>query len=85
MVNRPAAFSAFEFAVLSGLRAAQLMRGCLPRVEGIHKTIVTALAKGKRVVVKGDPQKGPATTDTYVLAGFPKALALIDKACGVKR
>jgi DNA-directed RNA polymerase subunit K/omega len=52
MVNRPSAFSAFEFAVLSGLRAAQLMRGCLPRVEGIHKTIVTAqleVAAGKVV------------------------------------
>jgi hypothetical protein len=55
------------------------------RTSELDKTIVTALAKGKQVVVKGDPQKGPATTDIYVLAGFPKALALIDKACGVKR
>lgn len=55
------------------------------RTSELDKTIVTALAKGKQVVVKGDPQKGPATTDTYPLAGFPKALALIDKACGVKR
>jgi len=46
---------------------------------------VTALAKGKQAVVKGVPQKGPTTTDTYPLAGFAKALALIDKACGVKR
>jgi hypothetical protein len=55
------------------------------RTSELDKTIVTALAKGKQVIVKGDPQKGPATTDIYVLAGFPKALALIDKACGVKR
>jgi hypothetical protein len=55
------------------------------RTSELDKTIVTALAKGKQAVVKGDPQKGPATTDVYVLAGFPKALALIDKACGVKR
>lgn len=50
VVHRPAVFSAFEFAVLSGLRAAQLMRGCIPRVEGTHKTIVTAqleVAAGK--------------------------------------
>ena len=52
MIHRPAEFSAFEFAVLSGLRAAQLMRGCTARVEGIHKNIVTAqleIAEGKVV------------------------------------
>lgn len=42
MVHRPADFSAFEFVVMSGLRAAQLMRGCVPRIESAHKTIVTA-------------------------------------------
>ena len=55
MVNRPAEFSAFEFVVLSGLRAAQLLRGCTPRVEGVHKTTTTAqleVAAGK--VVRGD-------------------------------
>ena len=55
------------------------------RTSELDKTIVTALAKGKQVIVKGDPPKGAATTDTYTLGGFPKALALIDKACGVKR
>jgi DNA-directed RNA polymerase subunit K/omega len=52
MIHRPAQFSAFEFVVVSGLRAAQLMRGCTPRVEGVHKTIVTAqmeVATGKVV------------------------------------
>lgn len=42
MVQRPAGFNAFEFVVLSGLRAAQLMRGCTPRVERSHKVITTA-------------------------------------------
>ncbi|HKS88783.1 MAG TPA: invasion associated locus B family protein [Stellaceae bacterium] len=51
----------------------------------LDKTIVTALAKAGDAVVKGTPQKGPPTTDVYSLAGFPKALAAIDKACGVKR
>jgi DNA-directed RNA polymerase subunit K/omega len=32
----------FQFVVLSALRAAQLMRGCEPRVDGAHKAIVTA-------------------------------------------
>ncbi len=55
------------------------------RTADLDKTIVATLAKGKQAVVKGVPQKGPPTTDTYPLAGFAKALALIDKACGIKR
>jgi len=42
MVKRPADMKAFEFAVMSGLRAAQLHRGCTPRVEPCEKMIVTA-------------------------------------------
>ena len=34
MVHRPADQPAFEFVVVSGLRAAQLMRGCIARVDG---------------------------------------------------
>ena len=59
--------------------------GAWARTAELDKAIVTALAKGKAAVVKGVPQKGPPTTDTYPLAGFAKALALIDKACGVQR
>jgi DNA-directed RNA polymerase subunit K/omega len=42
MVKRPAGMNAFEFSVLSGLRAAQLNRGCPPRVLRSPKTAVTA-------------------------------------------
>jgi hypothetical protein len=35
-------FGAFEFVVLSSLRAAQLMRGCTPRVPTTFKVITTA-------------------------------------------
>jgi invasion protein IalB len=55
------------------------------RTAELDRMIVTSLAKAKQVTVRGTPQKGSPTTDTYALAGFPKALALIDKACGVKR
>ena len=55
------------------------------RTPELDKTIVTALAKEKQATVKGTPKKGHATVDTYSLAGFSKALALIDKACDVKR
>jgi hypothetical protein len=55
------------------------------RTAELDKAIVEAMVKGKQGVVKGTPQKGPATTDTYPLAGFAQALALIDKACEIKR
>ena len=42
MVRRPDDMNAFEFVVLSGLRAAQLQRGCVPRVEQSPKIAVTA-------------------------------------------
>lgn len=52
VIQRPDDLSAFEFVVLSGLRAAQLMKGCTARVDGTHKVIVTAqieVAAGKVV------------------------------------
>ena len=55
------------------------------RTSDLDKSIVAALANGSLAIVKGQPQKGPATTDIYALDGFPTALALIDKACGIKR
>ena len=43
MIRRPAGSNPFEFAVVSGLRAAQLMRGCIPRVaRNTEKVITTA-------------------------------------------
>jgi hypothetical protein len=55
------------------------------RTSELDKTIAAAMAKGKQAVIKATPQKGPPTTDTYSLAGFAQALAMIDKACGIKR
>ena len=42
MIKRPDGISTFEFAVLSGLRAAQLYRGCSPRVQPSGKVAITA-------------------------------------------
>jgi Invasion associated locus B (IalB) protein len=55
------------------------------RTPELDKSIVETMAKGKQATVKATPRKGPPTTDTYSLAGFAQALALIDKACDVKR
>jgi Invasion associated locus B (IalB) protein len=59
--------------------------GAWARTSELDKTIAGALAKGKQAVVKGVSKKGPETTDVYSLSGFARALAAIDKACGVKR
>jgi hypothetical protein len=40
---------------------------------------------GASAIVKGVSGRGTQTTDTFALNGFAKALADIDKACGVKR
>jgi DNA-directed RNA polymerase subunit K/omega len=52
MVQRPSDFGLFEFAIVSGLRAAQLKLGCVPRVAGGHKMAVTAQMEvaGRHVV-----------------------------------
>jgi DNA-directed RNA polymerase subunit K/omega len=52
MVQRPPDFAMFEFAVLAALRAGQLARGCVPRVDCADKITVTAqreVAAGKVV------------------------------------
>ena len=63
MIQRPAGLGTFEFVVLATLRAAQLMRGCRPRVDGIHKAAVIAqleVAQGKVIAMVGD-EPGPDT------------------------
>ena len=43
MVFPPSGMGVFEFVALTGLRAAQLLRGCVPTVEpGDHKPITIA-------------------------------------------
>ena len=58
MVRRPETLNPFEFAVVSSLRAAQLMRGCVPRVASGQKIIMTAqleVAAGKVVQLPTPP------------------------------
>ena len=53
VVQRPVEFNAFEFAVLASLRAAQLVRGCTPRVNGASNVAVIAqLEVAERKVVR---------------------------------
>ena len=50
MIRRPDGMGSFEFVVVASLRAAQLARGCTPRVTAIHTKTITAqleVAEGK--------------------------------------
>jgi hypothetical protein len=56
VVQRPSDIGLFQFAILSGLRAAQLTRGCVPRVATGHKTAVTAqMEVAGRFIVAATP------------------------------
>lgn len=66
MVRRPNEVNAFEFVVLSALRAAQLQRGCTPRVEQSPKLAVTAqheVAEGKVLAVRAEAEPVPLSSD----------------------
>jgi len=57
MINEP--MGKFEFARLSSLRAAQLMRGCVARVPAQHKRTTTAqheIRAGKVVGLPREPK-----------------------------
>jgi invasion protein IalB len=45
--------------------------------------ILAAIRGGSTLVVTGRMRNGPATTDTFSLRGFPKALAALDQTCPV--
>jgi DNA-directed RNA polymerase subunit K/omega len=58
--------NAFQFVVLSGLRAAQLQRGCVPRVEQSPKIAVTAqqeVAERKVLPLRGMDESGLQETN----------------------
>jgi DNA-directed RNA polymerase subunit K/omega len=63
VIHRPSQIGAFEFAVVAALRAKQLSRGCVPRIEAHHKVAVTAqleVIAGKIArVAEGDPENSP--------------------------
>lgn len=67
MICRPPAMGSFEFVTLASLRAAQLSRGCRPRVDGAHTVAVFAqleVAEGK--VTRAEPEIVAAANDEPV-------------------
>jgi hypothetical protein len=66
VIQRPPGVGAFQFVVLASLRAAQLMRGCRPKVDGPHKaTVIAQLEVSGGIVTQvftpPDEMIGPAT------------------------
>jgi hypothetical protein len=63
VVHRPAEFNAFEFAVVAGLRAAQLARGCTPRVKASARGAITAqMEVAERKVARIAPATAPPSS-----------------------
>jgi hypothetical protein len=66
VINRPDGIGAFKFAVLASLRAAQLSRGCAPRVDGDHCVAVTAQMEVAGGAVTAHETSAPVGADTPV-------------------
>jgi len=69
MVRRPPEMNVFEFVVMSALRAAQLQRGCTPRVDQSAKPAVTAqheVAERKVLAVRESVEPGSLSDETAV-------------------
>ncbi len=50
---------------------------------GAEQHLVSAMARGAKVVVTGTSQRGTATHDTYALDGLSSALEKVHAACGM--
>jgi len=69
MIHPPQEMGNFEFVAIAALRAAQLTRGCRPRVEGVHTTAVLA----QREVAEGRVTRTDDTPPQPLGAAHDKA------------
>jgi DNA-directed RNA polymerase subunit K/omega len=65
MIHRSAESNGFEFVRVATLRAAQLMRGCSPRVPASHKAILTAQLEVVAGKVSAEARVNGAARPTY--------------------
>lgn len=59
--------------------------GAWARDAATDRAVVTAMAHANSATIKAEPEHGKPGADSYDLNGFGAALALIDKACAVRR
>ena len=69
-MQQPSGIGAFQFVVLASLRVEQLIRGCLPRVDGGHKPIVIAQLE----VSQGKVKETPAVARVEIADAAPVAV-----------
>jgi len=51
---------AFEYVVVSVLRAQQLVRGCIPHLDGVHKATTMAQMEVAAGKIARKPEDAPA-------------------------
>jgi len=71
MIQRPHGMGGFEFVVLATLRATQLIRGCLPKIDGGHKSTITAqmeVSSGKVTRLLTPPAVAALATDVLAVS-----------------
>ena len=71
MIQRPPGIGAFQFVVLATLRAAQLMRGCRPKVDGLHKATVIAQLEVSAGIVTQVSTLPEAMSGPAMVGGVP--------------
>jgi hypothetical protein len=71
VIQRPPGVGAFQFVVLATLRAAQLVRGCRPRVDGLHKATVIAQLEVSAGIVTQVSTLPDATSAPAAVGGVP--------------
>ena len=73
MTNDVSRLGAFHFAVLASLRAAQLMKGCTARVEGLHKHTVIAQLEVSQGKVTEQLRPAPDSVEGRAIAAAAAA------------
>ena len=59
--------------------------GAWTRDAPTDRAVVMAMSRGRKALIRAQPERGRPATHSYDLGGFDEALQLIDKACGVRR
>jgi Invasion associated locus B (IalB) protein len=59
--------------------------GAWTRDAATDHAVVVAMTRGRKATIKAKQEHGDAASERYDLNGFTSALALIDKACGVRQ
>ena len=68
LVTRPPTTNAYEFIVISALRAQQLLSGCTPRLSGEHNAMVMA----QMGVAAGHVTRAAATDEAPLQCGWQR-------------